>query len=49
MVPASTGKGGQDLLTTMGVKEGDTVTVVSIKSSHNGNPQMKNAFIYLHN
>ncbi len=49
VVPASTGKGGQDLLTTMGVKEGDTVTVVSKKASYNGNPQMKNAFIYLHN
>lgn len=49
VVPASTGKGGQDLLTTMGVKEGDTVTVVSKKASYNGNPQMKNAYIYLHN
>ena len=48
LVPTSTGKSGQDLLTKLGVKNGDTITVVGAKSSYNGSPQMKNAFYVSH-
>ena len=42
------GQSGQDLLTKLGVKEGDTITVVGPKTSYNGNAQMKNAFYVSH-
>ena len=45
IVPMGSGQGGQDILTTRDVKEGDIVTVVGPKSSYNGNPQMKNGFL----
>ncbi|MCR5408605.1 MAG: BACON domain-containing protein [Bacteroidales bacterium] len=45
IVPVMTGKSGQDLLTTLGVKEGDIVTVVGPKGSYKGNPQMINGFL----
>ena len=45
IVPMGSGQSGQDILTTLGVKEGDIVTVVGPKSSYNGNPQMKNGFL----
>ncbi len=45
IVPMGSGKSGQDILTTLGVKEGDIVTVVGPKSSYNGDPQMKNGFL----
>ena len=48
LVPTLTGQSGQDLLTKLGVKEGDTITVVGPKTSYNGNPQMKNAFYVSH-
>lgn len=41
-------KGGQDILTKQGVKEGDTITVVGPKASYKGSPQMKNAFFVSH-
>ena len=45
IVPVMTGKSGQDILTTLGVKEGDIVTVVGPKASYNSNPQMKNGYL----
>ena len=48
LVPTLTGQSGQDLLTKLGVKEGDTITVVGPKTSYNGNAQMKNAFYVSH-
>lgn len=45
IVPVSTEEGGQDILTTRGVKEGDIVTVVGPKASYNGSPQMKNGYL----
>ena len=48
LVPVLSGQSGQDLLTKLGVKEGDTITVVGPKTSYNGNPQMKNAFYVSH-
>ena len=48
LVPTLSGKSGQDILTKLGVKEGDTITVVGPKSSYNGSPQMKNAFYVSH-
>ena len=48
LVPTSTGKSGQDLLTKLGVKEGDNITVVGPKTSYKGAAQMKNAFYVIH-
>ena len=48
LVPTSTGASGQDLLTKLGVKNGDTITVVGVKGSYNGSPQMVNAFYVSH-
>ena len=48
LVPTSTGKSGQDLLTKLGVKEGDNITVVGPKTSYKGDAQMKNAFYVIH-
>ena len=45
IVPVMTGKSGQDLLTTLGVKEGDIVTVVGPKGSYKGSPQMINGYL----
>lgn len=45
IVPISTGKSGQDILTTRGVKAGDIVTVVGPKGSHKGSPQMVNGYL----
>ena len=38
------GASGKDVLTTMGAKVGDVITVVGPKASYNGAPQMKNAY-----
>ena len=48
LVPTLSGQSGQDILTKLGVKEGDKITVVGPKTSYNGNPQMKNAFYVSH-
>lgn len=48
LVPTMTGKSGQDLLTKLGVKVGDVITVVGPKTSYNNAPQMKNAFYVSH-
>ena len=48
LVPTLSGQSGQDLLTKLGVKEGDTITVVGPKTSYNGNAEMKNAFYVSH-
>ena len=48
LVPTLSGASGQDILTKMGVKAGDTITVVGPKSSYNNSPQMKNAFYVSH-
>lgn len=48
LVPVLSGASGQDLLTKLGVKEGDTITVVGPKSSYKGNAQMVNAFYVSH-
>ena len=48
LVPTLSGQSGQDLLTKLGVKEGDTITVVGPKSSYKGSPQMVNAFYVSH-
>ncbi|MBR5700797.1 MAG: BACON domain-containing protein [Bacteroidales bacterium] len=48
LVPTLSGQSGQDLLTKLGVKEGDTITVVGPKSSYKDSPQMKNAFYVNH-
>ena len=45
IVPISTGKSGQDILTTRGVKAGDIVTVVGPKGSYKGSPQMVNGYL----
>ena len=45
IVPMISGKSGQDLLTVLGVKEGDIVTVVGPKASYNDAPQMKNGYL----
>ena len=45
IVPISTGKSGQDILTTRGVKAGDVVTVVGPKGSYKGSPQMVNGYL----
>ena len=45
IVPMISGKSGQDLLTVLGVKEGDIVTVVGPKTSYNEAPQMKNGYL----
>lgn len=45
IVPMISGKSGQNILTTLGVKEGDIVTVVGPKASYNSNPQMKNGYL----
>ena len=48
LVPTLSGKSGQDILTKLGVKEGDTITVVGPKSSYKGSPQMVNGFYVSH-
>ena len=48
LVPTLSGQSGQDLLTKLGVKEGDTITVVGPKASYKESPQMKNAFYVSH-
>ena len=45
IVPMISGKSGQDILTKLDVKEGDIVTVVGPKASHNNSPQMKNGYL----
>jgi len=48
LVPTLSGASGKDLLTTLGVKEGDAITVVGPKGSYNNAPQMKNAIFVSH-
>ena len=48
LVPTLSGASGQDILTKLGVKEGDTITVVGPKTSYKEAPQMKNAFYVSH-
>ena len=48
LVPALDGKSGTDMLTTLGVKVGDEITVVGPKGSYKGSPQMVNAFYVSH-
>ncbi len=48
LVPSSTGASGQDLLTKLGVKVGDEITLVGPKSSYKSNPQMVNGFYVSH-
>ena len=48
LVPTLSGASGQDLLTKLGVKEGDLITVVGPKSSYKGSPQMVNGYYVKH-
>jgi len=48
LVPTMDSKSGQDILTKLGVKVGDIITVVGPKASYNNAPQMKNAFYVSH-
>lgn len=48
LVPSSTGASGQDLLTKLGVKVGDVITVVGPKGSYKGSAQMVNGFYQSH-
>ena len=48
LVPTLSGASGQDLLTKLGVKVGDTITVVGPKSSYKGAAQMVNGFYVEH-
>lgn len=48
LVPSLDGKSGTDMLTTLGVKVGDEITVVGPKGSYKGSPQMVNAFYVSH-
>ena len=48
LVPTLSGKSGQDILTKLGVKEGDTITVVGPKGSYKGSAQMVNAIYVSH-
>ena len=43
-----TGQSGTDMLTTLGIKEGDIITVVGPKGSYKGSPQMINGFYVSH-
>jgi len=48
LVPTLSGASGQDILTKLGVKVGDTITVVGPKSSYKGAAQMVNGFYVEH-
>ena len=48
LVPAITGASGQDLLTKLGVKVGDFITVVGPKGSYKNAPQMVNGYYVAH-
>ncbi len=48
LVTTMESKSAQDILTTLGVKVGDIITVVGPKASHNNAAQMKNAFYVSH-
>ena len=48
LVPTLSGASGQDILTKLGVKVGDTITVVGPKSSYKGAAQMVNAYYVEH-
>ena len=48
LVPALDGKSGTDMLTTLGVKVNDRITVVGPKGSYKGAAQMVNAFYVSH-
>ena len=48
LLPEAGGATKQDVLTQKGIKAGDIITVVGPKSSHNGNPQMVNAYYVSH-
>lgn len=48
LVPSSSEASGQDLLTKLGVKVGDVITLVGPKASFKGSAQMKNAFYVSH-
>lgn len=47
LVP-TTGQSGTDMLTTLGVKKGDSITVVGPKGSYKGAAQMLNAYYVSH-
>ena len=48
LVPTLSGASGQSVLANLGVKEGDTITVVGPKGSYKGSPQMVNAIYVSH-
>lgn len=48
LVPTLSGASGQSLLEKLGVKEGDTITVVGPKGSYKESPQMVNAIYVSH-
>lgn len=48
LLPAKGGASGQDVITSMGIKEGDYLRLASPKSSYNGKGQGKNAWVLAH-
>ncbi len=48
LVPTLSGASGQNVLANLGVKEGDTITVVGPKGSYKGSAQMINAIYVSH-
>ena len=48
LVPTLSGASGQSVLANLGVKEGDTITVVGPKGSYKDSAQMVNAIYVSH-
>ena len=48
LVPTLSGASGQSVLANLGVKEGDTITIVGPKGSYKGSAQMINAIYVSH-
>lgn len=49
LLPEEGGEKGQDVITARGIQEGDLLTVIGPKGSHNGIPQLVNVWYVSHN